>query len=556
MLFEHQRKSALFVIIFCTLLCVSNCYAQNTGKSSDVLAEVNGVTITREAYDREIEEFKKVADPAAIDRLLVPDGRNDFLRQLVEVSMFETKAKKEGIDKSPDYQTAFKNETTAVLALHRLKVMFDKITASDEEVKKFYDEHVADFSEPDSYHLFQISVDTKEKAESVVKDINSGKSFVEIAKEISIDETKNSGGDRGFVTENDVAPEIIEALAKLDKDKISEPLSISDDLFVVVKYSEKKTGVVKPLDTVSNQIRREVSMSKQQEAYRAEVEKLKKDMNFSLDSKNAELIRNDNLTDEQKALVLAKFDNKTVTIGDVYKELEQIPTFIRPQILGGEGLNDFLEQHFGRVLSIADAEKNYDKLAKENPKVVEDVARRSLVRALFDSVLSPVKVSDEELKDFYNKNLSSFAVPAQMKAHHILIKEEDDAKSLEKVNALLAEIKKEPSKFEEIAKTSSKCPSGKNGGDLGAFSEGQMVPEFDKACKDAVIGEIVGPVKTQFGYHIIRVDSRSEAGTMKFEEVKDGISSNLLPQKQKEALDKYREALMKELNVKIYQENL
>ena len=84
-----------------------------------------------------------------------------------------------------------------------------------------------------------------------------------------------------------------------------------------------------------------------------------------------------------------------------------------------------------------------------------------------------------------------------------------------------------------------------------------MVPEFEEACKKAEVGKIVGPVKTPFVYHIIRVDDRIPAsGTKPFEDVKEDIRNQLLPKKQKEIFDAYEEALRKEFKVKIYPENL
>ena len=83
-----------------------------------------------------------------------------------------------------------------------------------------------------------------------------------------------------------------------------------------------------------------------------------------------------------------------------------------------------------------------------------------------------------------------------------------------------------------------------------------MVPEFENACKTAELNKVIGPVKTQFGYHIIRVDSRIPAGTMKFEEAKEIIRQQLLPQRQKSVFDAYVENLRKEFNIKIYLDNL
>lgn len=86
----------------------------------------------------------------------------------------------------------------------------------------------------------------------------------------------------------------------------------------------------------------------------------------------------------------------------------------------------------------------------------------------------------------------------QVKAAHILVKSEDKAKELlAKVNA--------GESFAELAKRNSLCPSGKNGGDLGWFGRGQMVKEFEDAAFNGQKGQTVGPVKTQFGFHLIRI---------------------------------------------------
>lgn len=87
-------------------------------------------------------------------------------------------------------------------------------------------------------------------------------------------------------------------------------------------------------------------------------------------------------------------------------------------------------------------------------------------------------------------------------ARHILVDSE------EKCNELKQQIE-QGADFAEVAKENSNCPSGKSGGDLGQFGPGMMVPEFDKVVFSADIGSVEGPVKTQFGYHLLEVTSRS-----------------------------------------------
>ena len=115
-----------------------------------------------------------------------------------------------------------------------------------------------------------------------------------------------------------------------------------------------------------------------------------------------------------------------------------------------------------------------------------------------------------------------------VRASHILVNSEGDA------NKLIARIEK-GEKFEDLAKRFSKCPSGKKGGDLGWFRPGDMVPEFDQACFEMEVGEIKGPVQTQFGYHLIRLDGKKAAEPVHFGDVREGITRQLTMEKQQAA---------------------
>ena len=99
--------------------------------------------------------------------------------------------------------------------------------------------------------------------------------------------------------------------------------------------------------------------------------------------------------------------------------------------------------------------------------------------------------------------------------------------------------------IEDVAKESSTCPSGANGGDLGEFGKGQMVKEFEDAAFAAEIGHVVGPVKTQFGYHLIKVEDKKEAEDAKLDDVKEQIKSEIMQKKQQEAYTAKVEALKK-----------
>lgn len=145
------------------------------------------------------------------------------------------------------------------------------------------------------------------------------------------------------------------------------------------------------------------------------------------------------------------------------------------------------------------------------------------------SVIDKVTLEDGEAKAFYDNNPAQFTADAQVKAKHILVEKEEDA------NKIADEIKAGKT-FEDAAKEYSTCPSKEKGGDLGYFGKGQMVPEFEKAAFEAVIGEVSAPVKTQFGYHLILVEDKKEAQVMDFESVKNQLEEKTVTAEKTECL--------------------
>lgn len=156
------------------------------------------------------------------------------------------------------------------------------------------------------------------------------------------------------------------------------------------------------------------------------------------------------------------------------------------------------------------------------------------------SVIDKVTLTDEEVAAYFQAHKAQFAAGAQVRAKHILVDSEDKAKKVEQ------EIASGSKSFEDAAKEYSSCPSKEKGGDLGFFGKGQMVPEFEKAAFEAEIGTLTGPVKTQFGYHLIRVEDKKEETPADFESIKGQLYENLLQQKKQAA---YMEAI-KELEKK------
>lgn len=141
-----------------------------------------------------------------------------------------------------------------------------------------------------------------------------------------------------------------------------------------------------------------------------------------------------------------------------------------------------------------------------------------------------IAVTAEEEEEFYRQNKSAFGQSEQVSARHILVDSEELAK---KAAAEIASGKA----FPDAAREYSTCPSKEKGGDLGYFSKGQMVPEFEKAAFEGEPNTVIGPVKTQFGYHLILVEDKKAAEEVSFTQVQEQIHQQLIQEKQRKAYD-------------------
>jgi peptidyl-prolyl cis-trans isomerase C len=172
-------------------------------------------------------------------------------------------------------------------------------------------------------------------------------------------------------------------------------------------------------------------------------------------------------------------------------------------------------------------------------KDMQDFTRKDLIISNFieKQYADKMTVSDAEAQKFYDDNLEKyFKKPESARASHILIGLDEKAtpeerkKAKEKAEALLKRIKAGED-FAALAKSDSTCPSASQGGDLGSFNRGQMVPPFENAAFALKKGEVSGVVETQFGYHIIKLTGKQEASAEKFADVKAKITGFLKREK-------------------------
>ncbi|MBN2617628.1 MAG: peptidylprolyl isomerase [Spirochaetales bacterium] len=158
-----------------------------------------------------------------------------------------------------------------------------------------------------------------------------------------------------------------------------------------------------------------------------------------------------------------------------------------------------------------------DTVETVKDRLRDDIILKNYIEGEFYSKIS---VSDDALAAFYKEHEDKFVTEKQVKASHILVKEEKD---IEEINTRI----KSGEVFEDLAKEHSECPSGQNGGDLGFFGKGKMVPEFETVAFKLGINEVSDPFKTDFGYHILKVTDKQEEGKQSLEEVSANIKRHL-----------------------------
>ncbi|MCB1231849.1 MAG: peptidylprolyl isomerase [Verrucomicrobiae bacterium] len=240
----------------------------------------------------------------------------------------------------------------------------------------------------------------------------------------------------------------------------------------------------------------------------------------------------------QKTLLLnaANKDGFKASDDEIAKNLEEI----KSQLPEGATLEQFAES---AGLSLDDI----------RAQMTEDMKIRQLIEKVTGDVAEP---DEAEVKKYYDEHPDEFKEEESVQASHILVStqgitdEAELAKKKTEAESLRAQVlEKKGENFAEVAMAHSDCPSKAQGGDLGTFSHGQMVPEFEKAAFSQEIGAVGDLVQTQFGYHIIKVTDKKDAKQLAFADVKDKLSEGMLEDRKTQKMQGYLEGLQKEAKI-------
>ncbi|MBI5378577.1 MAG: peptidylprolyl isomerase [Nitrospirae bacterium] len=253
----------------------------------------------------------------------------------------------------------------------------------------------------------------------------------------------------------------------------------------------------------------------------------------------------------EKGQVLAEVNKKQITVEEFNKEIEKIPPFIRPMFTQSDkGKREFLDDLITREVVFQEAGRQGLDKDPEYLKRLEEFQRNALLEVLLKKeVEDKASVTEEEVKQYYAAHKEEYR-DDKVRASHILVKTEEEARAVEQ------ELKKGRSFAELAKKHSTDAASKKSGGDLGEFSRGQMIPEFERAAFTLKKGEMSGIVRSEYGYHLIKVTDRKEGKLQEITQVSGQIRQKLVRDRQRQVFEAWIAGLKKAATIHVNDELL
>lgn len=238
-----------------------------------ILAKVGEVEIKV----KDVEEVISALDPQRAALFNSPMGRGKVVEQLINRNLFYLYGKELKVDEGSEFKTELEKIRREMMSHFALQKALEEVKVADGEIASYYEGHKAEFETPESVRASHILVASEDKAQEIAREIKDGKtSFEAAAVEYSICPSKEASGDLGFFSKGQMVPEFEKAAFALKKSgDMSEPVH-SQFGWHIIKLTERKDAVQKPLDEVKEQIRQILTSEGQRKVYEAKLEELRK----------------------------------------------------------------------------------------------------------------------------------------------------------------------------------------------------------------------------------------------------------------------------------------
>ncbi|MGM0381051.1 MAG: peptidylprolyl isomerase [bacterium] len=219
--------------------------------------------------------------------------------------------------------------------------------------------------------------------------------------------------------------------------------------------------------------------------------------------------------------------------------------------ISGEDAEKFMEEQFENK---QEREKALKQMGISQEDAEDEVREMLIIQEYMDKEIGEIDISEEEAREFFEQNRNQYQKQPQVRARHILKETEGENESSEmrkELEEIKGKIEAGEAEFSEMAMQHSDDPSAESGGDLGFFTRKQMVKPFAEAAFDMEPGEIKGPVETQFGLHLIKVEEVKEGENVDFKDVRNEVQQQLKQQQNEAKAQQVVQQLREETDVEV-----
>ena len=559
--------SFLFILISSAILSSNQSLAENLSLMT-IVANFEVGEISLGEVEREWNKF--------------PDKyktKLEALNHLIDVELIVKRARELGLDEDEEVQNRIKtvteqiqqeatekskNSTEQILIQNLIKQEIDDqlVKPTEEEISWYYKENKEEFYVPDMYSLQEIVVETEVEAEAIFVEIVVGGDFTLLAQEKSGGLTAKKGGYLGYVTTDSVKlfgyddfKEIVSALKIGEVSKIIK----TEKGYCLLKLLEIKPAYQETFEKTKRFIERKLTRERRENAYNEWIDNLKEQAKIQVAFNIAE-ITEESLFSKPPETVLVSLRGGDIALGEFnkawddpdnknkYKTKEKLlENVLKERILFQRAREISLEEDKNVSSQIKAA---IEQIRKKREEKIKINTQQALVDAVMKvEIYGKVKLGEEEIAEYYEENKEAFIKDEEYHLRHILIETQEEAEAvLEKIRG--------GADFAELAKERSLCLSREKGGDLGFIARGITIKPFEDAAFALKPGEISEVIKTQFGYHIIKLEEISSERQKTLEEAKVEVEFILLPEKQQQAFTKWLSSLRDEANVQIKEDLL
>lgn len=533
-------KKGFFFLTLIFILELLGCSA--TLPRTAYLAKVNEDLIT---MDDVRQEFKK--RHGGHEKFLAGEVEiRRFLENVVDQRLLIQEAYRLDLQNDPEIREAtneFQAERLREYLVNR--EIKEKSKATEEEVKRIYDTKMEE-----QFQTQQIIVSSKEEAEEILKRVQSGEDFGAMAREKSIAPSKKYGGRLPPMGWGFMDPEWERIVFNLSPEEVS-PVFKRKMGYEIIRL-ESKTTLAKPeFDKVKNQIKAILE--------RRRLEERNKEFTDFLRNKYAVQMSSFDMTVEnlKKALEqkteepLATWNGETLSLYSFASQLNLDLLSTLPRDQGRDQLKSLLDEVVNTKLLEKEAiSRGYERVPEVSEKVRQ--YREGLMenKLYANYVLSDMKTTDEELRQYYDQNQKEFVFPEKRKIAHILVD------SLDSAEDILKRLK-EGQSFEELARSYSKdSQTADRGGELGWIGKGQILPALEKIVFLLKAREVSDPLKTDLGYHIIKLLEIQPLQVKNFSQAKKEVENKVLKKMRDEKIKLWVDRLKAVSQIEISEEGI